>query len=284
MFCWSSAASPGAARPARGAGFGVQALTGDEARRLEPALSPAVRSAVLVGRDHRVDNRLLGEAVWRAAQADGVEFRLGAAVRSIRTSGGSEARFEAVTLEDGTSIEGECVVIAGGAWSALLEGLPRPLPVQPVRGQMFAVESPVERGPTPNGLLERVVEAPACYIIPRASGRVLVDATAERAGFEPGPTPAGLRSLIEPALRVLPALAHLPVAEAWAGYRPGTPDGLPILGPDPEVHGVWYATGHFRNGVLLAPVTADVIAGAIDGEAAPADIRAFRPDRFREVS
>jgi glycine/D-amino acid oxidase-like deaminating enzyme len=111
-----------------------------------------------------------------------------------------------------------------------------------------------------------------------------VGATAERAGFEPGPTPAGLRSLIEPALRALPALAHLPIAEAWAGYRPGTPDGLPILGPDPEVDGVWYATGHFRNGVLLAPVTADVIAAAIDGAPTAPGIGAFRSDRFEEAS
>jgi len=257
---------------ARGAGFGVQKLSGDEARALEPALSPAVRSALLVGRDHRVNTRVLGDALWKCAERAGATFRVGAGVRRIHARG---ARVASVELADGARIDCTELVIAAGAWSGNLEGLPRNLPVHPVRGQMFAVE------PGPGGVrLEHTIEAPGCYLIPRESGRIVVGATSERVGFEPGPTAAGLAPLMHAAMRVLPALGTLPLMEMWAGFRPATPDDLPLIGAEPSMRGVYYATGHYRNGVLLAPITAAIVSSLAAGQPTPVPIDAFRPDRF----
>lgn len=179
-------------------------------------------------------------------------------------------------MADGTSIEAAKVVIAAGAWSGQLDGLPRRLPVQPVRGQMLAVARPDE-GP----LLERVIHAPGCYLIPREDGHTVIGATSERVDFEPGPTPAGIASLAEAAAVAVPAVADLRVLETWSGFRPGTPDGLPVLGADPDVEGVFYATGHYRNGILLAPITAEILTACVTAGAPPLSIDRFRPDRFQ---
>jgi glycine oxidase len=256
----------------RGAGFGVQLLGGDEARALEPALSSAVRGALLVGRDHRVNTRVLGEALWKCAESAGVTFRLGSAARRIYTEAG---RVSGVDLENGTRCDCGKLVIAAGAWSSQLEGLPRSLPVHPVRGQMFAVEPG-----NGNVRLEHVIEAPGCYLIPRESGRIVVGATSERVGFEPGPTVAGIAPLMHAAVRALPALGTMPLAETWAGFRPASPDDLPVMGADPEMSGVYYATGHYRNGVLLAPITAEILTSLLTGVAPLLPIDAFRADRF----
>jgi glycine oxidase len=261
---------------ARGVGFGVDLLSGDDARSLEPALSGAVRSALLVGRDHRVNTRALGEAAWRAAEKAGANVLQGVPASGIEVRGPAEVRHvAAVLLSDGTRLRTPAAIVAAGAWSSALGGLPRALPVRPVRGQMFAVD-----GLEP--LLEHVIEAPGCYLIPRESGRIVVGATAEHVDFAPGPTPGGIAMLLHAAVRAVPVLADLPLAETWAGFRPGTPDDLPILGADPAVRGVYYATGHYRNGVLLAPVTAEIIAAIVTGGTAPLPIAAFRPDRFED--
>jgi glycine oxidase len=260
----------------RGAGFGVQMLSGTEAVSLEPALSNSILAALLVGRDHRVNTRVLGDALWKCAERAGVRFLLGASARRVEAQGAPDARaVTALELDDGRRIATPAVIIAAGAWSGGIEGLPRVLPVQPVRGQMFAIQPPL--GET---LLQHVIEAPDCYLIPRESGRIVVGATSEHAGFAPGPTVAAIAPLMHAAARTVPALAHLPLVETWAGFRPGTPDEMPVLGQDPAVRGVYYATGHYRNGVLLAPVTAQIIATLVSGGIPSLPIDTFRPDRF----
>ena len=258
----------------RGDGFGVQWLSAAEAVRLEPAMNPALTGALLVGRDHRVNNRLLGQALWMAAEQAGVQFRLGTAAEALEIDGSSgEPRVTGVRLAGGESVPAEAVIVAAGAWSQSLAGLPRAIPVAPVRGQMFAVDAEP-------GWLTHTIEAPGCYLIPRESGRVVVGATSERVDFAPGPTPSGIAALMQAAAHAAPGIAEMKIAETWAGYRPGTPDDLPILGMDPAVRGLCYATGHYRNGVLLAPVTAEIVAALITSGTSPVDIAAFRPDRF----
>jgi glycine oxidase len=200
---------------ARASGFGTQLLDANEAHAVEPVISPEVRAALLIGRDHRVNNRLLGEAVWKAAESRGAEFRLGVEVAGITLTSGPRRRFAAVLLGDGTRIEAGAVVIAAGAWSGHIDGLPRRIPVEPVRGQMFAVDASAWF-PGHRPFLEHTIDGPGCYLIPRDNGRIVVGATAERAGFAPGPTPRGLERLLAAAVRTAPAIADLPVVESWA--------------------------------------------------------------------
>lgn len=261
-------------------GFETERLDGDEARRLEPSLSPAVRSALRIAPDHRVDNRRFGRALWTAAGHAGASFRLGLPAARVATAAvgdGSGRAVRGVELADGTVIEAAHVIVAAGCWSGELDGLPRPLPVFPVRGQMVAVAAVPP-------LLERVVAGNGCYLIPRADGRVIIGSTMERVGYRSHPTAGGIATLLRKGLRTVPALADARIAETWAGLRPGTPDDLPVLGPDPDVQGLVYATGHFRNGILLTPVTADIVTAVVTGEASPVDLDAFAPDRsFEEV-
>lgn len=262
----------------REAGFAVEWLEADEARRLEPALSPAVHAGLLLARDDQVENRRLGRALWIAAARAGAAFRLGVPATGIRVVGvGRERhRMAAVILADGTLLATHRVVVAAGSWSGQLTGLPRRLPVSPVRGQMAAMT-------TVPPALQRVVlsTGTGCYLIPRADGRLIVGATVERdGGFDKRTTPAGIRWLLGAALETVPALADAPLEETWVGLRPGTPDDLPILGPDPRVQGLFYATGHFRNGILLAPITAEVIADLLTGMTPDVPVDAFAVRRF----
>jgi glycine oxidase len=268
----SLAAVPAAAR------FDVRLLGGDEARALEPALSERVTAALLVARDHRVNNRLLVQALLASATAAGAALRTANPVASIVAR---HDRAAGVRLASGETVETEHVVVAAGAWSGHLEGLPRVVPVRPVKGQMFAVDARPRTGDRPGAaLVERVIYADRCYIIPRDDGRVLVGATVEDVGFRKGATPRGVGGLMTAAAAVVPALLDLPLVETWAGFRPGTPDGLPIIGADPSMQGLYYATGHFRNGILLAPVTADIIADLVEGRTPAVAAEAFGVDRF----
>jgi glycine oxidase len=231
--------------------FDASLLDGDEARRLEPALSRTVTTAVLVGRDYRVNNRLLAQSLLASAVAAGVRFRTANPVAALAARAGTVT---GVRLASGELLDAAHVVLAAGAWSGQLEGLPAAVPVRPIKGQMFAVDSRV-RSPGRDGaaILERVVFASGCYIIPREDGRLLVGATVEDVGFVKGPTPRGIAGLMHAAIDVVPVIADLPLVETWAGFRPGTPDHLPILGTDPDMRGLIHATGHYRNGILLAP-------------------------------
>ena len=164
------------------------------------------------------------------------------------------------------------VVIAAGSWSGRLGNLPRPLSVEPVRGQMLAYPWPTDR-PT------AIVYGEGCYLL-RRDGELLVGATVESVGFEVTTTAEGQADLQHRASTVCPALRGATPVRNWAGLRPWTPDGLPILGPEPRLPGLWYATGHGRNGILLAGISGDLIARGVCGEASGADLHPFRPDRF----
>ncbi len=253
------------------AGLPLERMTAAEAREAEPALSAEVLMALRFPGDHQVDNRALGAALWSAAARAGAEFRLGVhAVRLLREGD----RATGVACAGGERVRAGAVVLAGGAWAGRMEGLPRPLPVEPVHGQLLALE-------VVPPLFRHVVDSPRCYLVPRASGRVIAGATVERTGDRKAVTPWGLRRLIDGAVEIAPALEHAPLAEAWSGLRPGTPDGFPILGPDPEVPNLVYATGHFRNGILLAPLTGERIGALLSRGEWCADVARFGIGRFQ---
>ncbi|MFW6079968.1 MAG: glycine oxidase ThiO [Gemmatimonadota bacterium] len=262
-------------------GYDTEWLDEGAARRLEPALTDAVRAAIRIAPDHRLDNRRFARALWIGARLAGAAFRLGSPAVRIATRPAARAdapglAVDGVDLADGASLRADHVVVAAGCWSGRIRGLPRPLPVFPVRGQMVAVEAV----PPP---LERVVANAAGYVIPRADGRLIIGSTMERVGYRAHPTAQGVATLLRRGLCMVPGLAEARVAETWAGLRPGTPDGRPVLGEDPDVEGLIYATGHFRNGILLTPITAEIVEAAIVGEEPPVTLAPFAAHRDFEV-
>jgi glycine oxidase len=193
------------------------------------------------------------------------------AVARINTA---HERAAGVRLADGSALAADAVVIAAGAWSRGIEGVPLRLPVRPIKGQMLALLMDPDAP-----LLSHVVWASGVYLVPRRDGRLVVGGTVEEKGFDATITAGGMLALLEAAWRVLPAIEELPIAEMWVGHRPGSRDDAPILGRAP-MDGLFYATGHHRNGILLTPVTADSMARLIlDDELDPA-IRPFRHERF----
>jgi glycine oxidase len=257
--------------------FEITLVDGSTARALEPALTDQVSLALLIGRDHRVNNRLLAQALLAAGTAASVRFRTGAPVAAVLTHGEHVA---GLRLASGEQINAPRVVLAAGAWSGMLEGLPRAVPIRPVKGQMFSVDARVAGERSRELAMERVIFSSSCYIIPREDGRLLVGATVEDVGFRKGATPRGLSFLMQAASMIVPTLADMPLIETWAGFRPASPDGLPILGEDPLLKGFFYATGHFRNGILLAPVTAVCIADLVTGSTPSHDLTDFGIERF----
>src|SRR5215211_1790782 len=247
-------------------------ISGLEARRREPHLA-ALAGAVFSPEDHQVDNRKLVAALRDAATASGVVIREHTAVERVLVSHG---RATGVHLADGSDVAAAAVVIAAGAWSRAIGGIPAPLlpPVRPVKGQTLAL-----RMDPAAPLLRHVVWGPNVYMVPRRDGRLILGATVEEKGFDATLTAGGVLSLLEAAWRIVPAIEELPVDEMWVGHRPGSRDDAPILGPGP-LDGLVYATGHHRNGILLAPVTAEHITRLVlDGVVDPA-IRAFGMERF----
>jgi glycine oxidase len=250
------------------AGIDVEILDGEGARRLEPGLSPETRGAIFFPSEASVDPRLLGRALHAAAARAGAVFVQGQ-VRGIATEAG---RVVGVDHESGR-LPADAVVLAAGAWSMQVEGNDLPAgAVRPVRGQIAVLDT---RPP----LLSRVVFSDKGYVVPRPDGRVLCGSTMEEAGFEKAVTAGGLLRVLELAVEVAPGLASAPVVETWSNFRPATPDGLPILGPG-RVAGLFYATGHYRNGVLLTPVTADAVSAAVLGRDTPVDLAPFGPARL----
>jgi glycine oxidase len=251
-------------------GLSVERLDGEAARSAEPALNRCVRGALRFPDDHQVDNRALARALWAAAQAAGVEMRGGIdAARVVRVQG----RVGGVELTNGELLAAESVVVAAGARAGQLGGLPGPLPVVPVHGQLLALEQP-------SPLFRHVVDSPRGYLVPRAGARLIVGATVEQIGFRRAVTVEGVQSLLAAAVEIAPGLAASTVAELWSGHRPGTPDHRPILGVDPRLPGLVYATGHYRNGILLAPITGRIVADLILGGATTRDLSSFSIERF----
>ena len=265
-------------------GVTVQPLTSRECRAAEPLLGP-VRGGLLSPDDASVDPRLLTSALLRAATGAGVRLIRSAAVEVTSTAG----RADGAVLADGTGLRAAWVVLAAGWRSGALAGLPPEAipPVRPVKGQILRLR-PGPGGPPggPPGLLNRtvrgIVQGSSVYLVPRESGELVVGATQEEMGSDTRVTAGGVWELLRDARAIVPGITELELAEAVAGLRPGTPDNAPILGPA-GLPGLVLATGHFRAGVLLAPVTADLISGylatgELDERAAP-----FGPGRFSTV-
>ena len=231
-----------------------------------PWLAPTV-GALWAPRDGALDPERLVRALLLDAQRLGAVLATDRAV-GLRLAGG---RVSGISGAAHTYSAPE-VVLAAGAWSGLLEGLPRPIPVRPVRGQMAAL-------PWPPDIARAIVYHKDCYILARG-GEAVIGSTMEEAGFRPEVTSAGLARIFGAAMALCPSLIRAKVRRTWAGLRPMTPDGLPIIGPEPLAQGLWYATGHGRNGILLAGITGVVMRQLMDGETPDEDLEPFAPDRF----
>jgi glycine oxidase len=250
--------------------FGVEVVEGGDLRALEPALSKDVTAALLVRGDHWVNNQRLVTAYAAAAAARGVTLRTGAEVTRILVEGG---RARGV-LADGEAVHADAVLLAAGAWSGpLAASLGLALPVAPVRGQMLAVSNVPP-------LLARAVHGDDVYVVPRPSGELLIGATVEHAGFVRAVTPDGLGGLIAAGVGLVPEIGRRAITRSWCGFRPWVPDGQPVLGPHRDVAGLHVATAHYRNGILMAPITAALLTRCIvDGEI-PESLIPFLPTRF----
>ena len=254
-------------------GLRATLLDGESARKLEPGLSPHVVCAAHFPDDHQVDNQLLVRALTMAAARTGATFRTGV-VRGVVEEKG---RARGVDVE-GELLEADAVVVAAGSWSGLVPGAGvSPTTVKPVRGQMLQLQLRVP-------LFSAVISSPQGYLVPRRDGRVIAGSTMEFKGYDKAVTADGLRRLLDMAIKVCPALAEAPVQAHWAGLRPWTEDHAPLLGAA-SLPGLYLATGHFRNGILLAPITARIISDAVLGRAAPAglDLRPFLPGRTMQA-
>jgi glycine oxidase len=251
-------------------GLKVERLSRSELRELEPGLAPGIRGGAVVDGDHHVDNRALVDALVDACMLTGVELHAGR-VGSIASRDG---RATGVQLDDGEVLEAGTVVIAAGCWSSAIDGVPESIrsAVRPVKGQLVYLKG------SDAPLVTRNIRSPDIYIVPRGDTRIVVGATVEEMGWDVTVTAEAVYSLLRDAFKVLPAVGELELLECVAGLRPGSRDNAPIIGPT-EVDGLVVATGHFRNGILLTPVTSDCIAELIATGRTPDAIRDFTPAR-----
>ncbi|MGD9764869.1 MAG: glycine oxidase ThiO [Candidatus Binatia bacterium] len=236
------------------AGVPSERLSPRQLRALEPAINRRARSGVLFPLDGRVDNVALAHALARAAAAAGCALHLGEAVRSVVVEAGAVC---GITTAAGRIACG-AVINAMGAWAGSVRGV-TPVPVQPVRGQIAVLQAPAPP-------LRHAVYSNRGYAVARRDGRILIGSTREVVGFEKRVTAGGLGSILSSALEVVPSLGGLPCVATWSGLRPGSPDGRPIVSADPALRGYYVASGHYRNGVLLVPLTAELVGALVDGE------------------
>ncbi len=259
-----------------GLGLAGQRLTGGAARALEPLLQPRLRAGLLVPGDHQVDPRAVLGALLVAGESLGVEVRT-AAVEAIRGEGQGVS---GVTLGDGTVLDAPVVVVAAGARSGGIEvpGPGGPAPLRPVKGQILRLRfDPAD--PPLSHTVRALVHGWSVYLVPRAGGELVIGATMEEQGFDIRVTAGAVADLLGAAIEVVPDVGELELVECTARSRPATPDDGPVLGAGPRP-GVIYATGHHRNGVLLAPVTVDAVLAALAGVPLPDVARPFGAERF----
>jgi glycine oxidase len=266
----------------RSLGLEVERLRPSEAREREPALAPTLRLAIEAPDDHSVDPRPVLVALRRACEAAGVRVREHTPVASVECDAAGE-RVLGVRLEDGERMGCEQLVLAAGPWSGAIAGVPPDAraPVRPVKGQILRL-----RDPAGAGLLSRVVRFEGGYMLPRGDGRYVLGATVEERGFDLDPTVGGVEELLRDARELVPGVSELRVEELSVGLRPGTPDNVPLIGRG-ALEGLVWATGHHRNGILLAPLTAELVAGLLAAEAPPAEhealLLACDPARFERA-
>jgi len=256
----------------KGLGLDLHWLNAAEAREREPHLKPGIAAAVWSPNDHQVENRDLGRALAVAARKAGAELVEHCGVREIVLAGGRAAG----VLSGRGREPADVVVLAAGPWSREVAGIPSENlpPVRPIKGQMLALQMD-RKAP----LLRHVVWLPRGYLVPRNDGRLIVGGTVEERGFDASLTAGGLLALLEGAWRAVPTIEELPIAETWVGFRPGSRDDAPMLGPS-GIDGLVIATGHHRNGILLTPVTAAVVSQLVLTGRLPDNALPFSPARF----
>ncbi|HUO35918.1 MAG TPA: glycine oxidase ThiO [Candidatus Acidoferrum sp.] len=255
----------------RSLGLAIDPLPIDEARRREPFIGPHISAAAWNPDEARVDPRHLTAAILAAAQNLGARIRHDARIEKILFDAN---RCTGLALASGEEISAAHVVLAAGSFSGgiLGDAAPRIAPTHPVRGQMLALRAK-------GWQLRHVLRSEHAYLVPRKDGRIIAGSTLEDAGFEKCVTPAGLQSILSAAIEMAPVLASAEIVETWSGLRPGTPDELPLLGPT-NIEGLIVATGHYRNGILLAPVTAQLVREWILEGKTSFDASAYSPLRF----
>ena len=254
-------------------GLPARRLRPSEARRLEPALTPTLRLGLEIPDDHAIEPRKLAAALGRAIDRTGVELRLNANVVRLTIEGD---RVTGVELADQQRVSAEQVVMAAGVWTHSVTGLPEEarVPIHPVKGQILRLHDPNGRG-----LLTRALRMTGAYLVPRGDGRYVLGATMEERGFDTTVTAGGAFELLRNAFEVLPSVTELVIDELAAGLRPATPDNAPAIGPG-ALPGLHWATGHFRHGILLTPVTAEIVVAGLTGEDPGALAADFAPTRF----
>lgn len=257
----------------RSLGLGAEWLPPRRCRELEPGLTPSFNGGVHAPAEGAVDPRRLTAALLGALEFEGVEVRRGVEVAKALLDG---ERIEGVRTASGEELRADAVVIATGAWSGATAWLPeaaRP-PVRPVKGQILELRAVDGRAPC-----ERIVASERVYLVPRPDGRLVVGATTEERGFDTTVTAGGVHELLREAYRLLPDVAEMELVESMAGLRPGTPDNLPLVGRG-RLDGLVLACGHYRNGILLAPLTGDAVAELLDRGELPEVLAAANPERL----
>ncbi len=258
-------------------GLRTELLTSRDCRLLEPLLSPSVRGGLFVAGDHSVDNRRLAAALLAAAERAGVVVRRSRAVELVVDA----VRVRGVRLADGSTVAADTVVLAAGCWSGSLAGIPPGLlpPVRPVKGQILRLAPGPGGAAGPRRTVRGVVAGGHVYLVPRADGELVVGASVEEQGFDTTVTVGGVYELLRDAQALLPGLSELALVESTAGLRPGTPDNAPLIGRT-DLEGLLLATGHYRNGILLVPVTAEAVTAMLTSGNTPPVVAPFDPRRF----
>ena len=248
----------------------ARAISESELSELEPLVQR--RGASYFLREASVDPRRLGSALEKAARTVGVDFVTGSPVTEIAVLGGRATG----ARTSKSYYPGDAVVNCAGAWASLVK--PLGVPTRPVKGQMVCIVPQADDART-GPLIQHVIRTPEVYIIPRSDGRMLLGATLEEAGFDKRVDPETVKRLHRAAISVVPQIEQMRIHDAWAGLRPGTSDGLPFIGPT-SLKGYYAATGHYRDGILLAPVTALVMLEVLKGRVPSFDLKPFSPTRF----
>jgi glycine oxidase len=254
----------------RSLGLGAEWLPPRRCRELEPGLTPSFNGGVHAPDEAAIDPRELTAALLMALADEGVEVRSGTDVVAPILSGG---RLEGVRTAAAEELSAGHIILATGAWAGAESWLPEPArpPVRPVKGEILELRSPDGAPPC-----ERIVASERVYLVPRPDGRLIVGATTEERGFDATVTAGGVHELLREAYRLLPDVAEMELLESMAGLRPGTPDNLPLIGPG-ALDGLILACGHYRNGILLAPITGEAVAGVVAGDSLPEALAAAEP-------
>ena len=261
-------------------GYHVEKLTSREIRDLEPCLNPSARTALLFPHDIQVENRRLVSALANSVKKAGVSILSHTRSHEVRVD-----RNKVIGVQTSTGfVSCNTVVVSAGCWTGALRltnqnGQPlgvETLNIEPVRGQMVCLEAKPQ-------VSRHVVYSSRGYIVPRRDGRVLAGSTSEPGVSVKQNTAGGVRSILDNAMQITPEIARLPIVDVWSGLRPTAADGLPVLGPCDEIDGLHYATGHYRNGILLAPITGELVVQAILNPANATALAPFSPKRFRKI-